>query len=293
MRPHVPRARVIDYLRAALPDLAAAGSTLGQDATLARACLEIMRLRTRSSLVFDLQIPIEMRNTPFPAMVLLPLLTTTIGQPISGDALSVHIRVSKDAGRTRIAITRQGTESNPVADSQAVLAIRDRLENPVRWPPISTYRGPSGARPQGCDRDHKPAASTIALAFVLSSIALSWSYVFNTFFERWESRQPVRGRSLARRIVHGIGFEGGLVFILVPVMALWLDTSILHAFMANLGIMAFFFLYAVASPGRLIGVFGLPESAVKQGWHSHPSEQVVDAIHVDSSAMHPRNPRRN
>jgi len=109
----------------------------------------------------------------------------------------------------------------------------------------------------------KPPSSTMALALVLSSIALSWNYVFNTFFERWELRQSVRGRSFARRLAHGIGFEGGLVVILVPVMALWLDISLANAFMANLGLLAFFFFYAIAFTWIFDRVFGLPQSAAK------------------------------
>ena len=111
----------------------------------------------------------------------------------------------------------------------------------------------------------KPPISTIGLAFVLSIIALGWNYVFNAIFERWESRQSVRGRSFTRRLVHGIGFEGGLVVILVPVMALWLDISPLNAFLANLGLLAFFFVYAIAFTWAFDRVFGLPESAVKHG----------------------------
>ncbi len=91
----------------------------------------------------------------------------------------------------------------------------------------------------------EPPNLILGLAFVLSSIALGWNYVFNTLFERWEARQSVRGRSLARRLVHGIGFEGGLVVMLVPVMALWLNTSALNAFLANLSLLVFFFVYAI------------------------------------------------
>lgn len=110
----------------------------------------------------------------------------------------------------------------------------------------------------------EPAASTLGLAFVLSSIALAWNYVFNALFERWESRQSVRGRSLARRLVHGLGFEGGLVVMLVPVMALWLNTSAQTAFLANLGLLAFFFVFAIVFTWAFDRVFGLPESATKQ-----------------------------
>lgn len=107
----------------------------------------------------------------------------------------------------------------------------------------------------------QPASSTFALAVVLSSIALTWNYVFNLLFERWESRQVVRGRSFARRLAHGIGFEGGLVVILVPVMAYWLEISAMNAFIANLGLLAFFFFYAITFTWAFDRIFGLPASA--------------------------------
>lgn len=109
----------------------------------------------------------------------------------------------------------------------------------------------------------KPPMSTIGLAFILSGIALGWNYVFNALFERWESRQSRRGRSFTRRLAHGIGFEGGLAVILIPVMALWLDISALKAFLANLGLLAFFFIYAIAFTWTFDRMFGLPESAAK------------------------------
>lgn len=111
----------------------------------------------------------------------------------------------------------------------------------------------------------KPATSTLGLAFVLSSIALAWNYVFNALFERWEARQSVRGRSFLRRLAHGAGFEGGLVVLLVPVMAFWLEISFFDAFLANLGLLAFFFVYAIAFTWAFDRVFGLPESAMQRG----------------------------
>jgi uncharacterized membrane protein len=108
----------------------------------------------------------------------------------------------------------------------------------------------------------KPASSSFLLALVLSTIALCWNYVFNAAFERWESGQAVKGRSFARRLAHGAGFEGGLTLILVPVMAVWLDTSFLTAFVTNLGLLAFFFLYAIGYTWAFDKVFGLPKSAM-------------------------------
>ena len=107
----------------------------------------------------------------------------------------------------------------------------------------------------------KPFATTMALAVVLSAMALCWNYVFNAGFEWWESRQTVKGRSLARRMVHGAGFEGGLTVLLVPVMAWWLDTTFLNAFLANAGLLLYFFAYAIAFTWAFDKVFGLPQSA--------------------------------
>ena len=110
----------------------------------------------------------------------------------------------------------------------------------------------------------KPQASTFGLAVVLSTIALTWNYVFNWIFERWEARHAVGGRSVMRRLAHGAGFEGGLVILLVPVMSLWLDITPMAAFIANLGLLVFFFFYAIVFTWAFDRVFGLPASAVKR-----------------------------
>jgi uncharacterized membrane protein len=103
--------------------------------------------------------------------------------------------------------------------------------------------------------------SSLALTLTMSSIALAWNYGFNALFERWEARQPVKGRSRWRRAAHGIGFEGGLAMILVPVMAAWLGLSWWAALLANLGLLLFFLVYTVVFTWLFDRVFGLPASA--------------------------------
>jgi uncharacterized membrane protein len=100
--------------------------------------------------------------------------------------------------------------------------------------------------------------NALGLALTLSAIALSWNYVFNALFERWEARQAVKGRAWRRRAAHGVGFEGGLSCLLVPVMALWLDITLWQALVANLGILLFFLVYTVAFTWCFDRVFGLP-----------------------------------
>lgn len=106
-----------------------------------------------------------------------------------------------------------------------------------------------------------PADSAFVLSVVMSSIALAWNYVFNSLFERWEARQAAKERSPARRLAHGVGFEGGLALMLAPVMAWWLKISLWAAVVADFGLLLFFFAYTVAFTWAFDKVFGLPESA--------------------------------
>ena len=107
----------------------------------------------------------------------------------------------------------------------------------------------------------RPIGSSLLLASSMSAGGVAWNFVVNHFFGRWEARQSVSGRSWKRRLADGIGFEGGLVLMLVPLMAWWLNTSLLAAFVADLGILAFFFVYAIVFTWGFDRVFGLPASA--------------------------------
>ncbi|KVT54460.1 PACE efflux transporter [Burkholderia ubonensis] len=97
-----------------------------------------------------------------------------------------------------------------------------------------------------------------ALSATMSAIALLWNMVYNTLFERWEATRVQRTRTLGRRIIHACGFEGGLIFILVPVVAWWLDISWFDAFLVDLGLFVFFFCYAFVFQWAFDRVFDVP-----------------------------------
>lgn len=99
------------------------------------------------------------------------------------------------------------------------------------------------------------------LAVAASVIAVLWNLAFNWMFERWESRQAQRGRTVARRIAHAIGFEGGLVLALVPLMAWWFDISLWQALVMDFGLIVFFLCYTFVFNWGFDRVFGLPASA--------------------------------
>ena len=105
------------------------------------------------------------------------------------------------------------------------------------------------------------AGSSLVLSILTATIALSWSFVFNTGFEAWEARQPVRGRSLKRRTAHALLFEGGLVLICIPVMAWWLQVGYLEALVYEAGLIALFIIYTDVFTWGFDRLFGLPASA--------------------------------
>ncbi|AOK20524.1 hypothetical protein WT26_32795 [Burkholderia cepacia] len=97
-----------------------------------------------------------------------------------------------------------------------------------------------------------------ALSATMSAIAMLWNMIFNALFERWEASRVQRTRTLGRRIIHACGFEGGLIFILVPVVSWWLDISWIDAFVVDIGLFAFFFCYAFVFQWAFDRVFDVP-----------------------------------
>ncbi|AOI87669.1 PACE efflux transporter [Burkholderia pseudomultivorans] len=97
-----------------------------------------------------------------------------------------------------------------------------------------------------------------ALSATMSAIAMLWNLVFNALFERWEASRRRRTRTLGRRILHAAGFEGGLIFILVPVVSWWLEISWFDAFVVDIALFAFFFCYAFVFQWAFDRVFDVP-----------------------------------
>ena len=76
--------------------------------------------------------------------------------------------------------------------------------------------------------------------------------------------QTVVGSSLSmglRNAVMGLGALGMLVYSHPGVMVQVLGTSFLTAFVANLGLLVFFFVYAIVFTWAFDRVFGLPQHA--------------------------------
>jgi uncharacterized membrane protein len=108
--------------------------------------------------------------------------------------------------------------------------------------------------------DHD-VASSFWLSVTMSTIAVVWNYLFNSGFEAWERKQSVKGRSWQRRLVHGVGFEGGLAIFFVPLIAWWLSVSWWVALITDASLLFVFFIYSIGFTWAFDRVFGLPDSA--------------------------------
>lgn len=101
----------------------------------------------------------------------------------------------------------------------------------------------------------------VVAGVVSSMIAVAWNLTYNTLFELWEAKQVKRGRGFLRRVAHATGFELGLVIMLVPLFAWWLDITLWHALMLDIGLIVFFLIYTFLFNLVFDHLFGLPASA--------------------------------
>jgi sensor histidine kinase YesM len=90
---------LIDYLRAALPQLRAHSTTLGREAELARAYLNILKKRIGARLTFAIDIPPGLQSHPFPPNLLISLVE---------NAIKHGIEPAADGGRITVEARREG-----------------------------------------------------------------------------------------------------------------------------------------------------------------------------------------
>ena len=100
---------LIRYLRTALPELRSDSSTLGREGELARAYLEIMRLRMGGALEFSIDIPADLAPMSFPPLMLMTLVENAIKHGVAPMGRGrIALRASEASGRVRVTIEDDG-----------------------------------------------------------------------------------------------------------------------------------------------------------------------------------------
>jgi hypothetical protein len=90
---------LIEYLRAALPKMRENSSTVGQEIELARAYLNILKMRMGERLSFAIEAPAELLSLPFPPLMLPSLVE---------NAIKHGLEPQREGGNITISVSRNG-----------------------------------------------------------------------------------------------------------------------------------------------------------------------------------------
>lgn len=88
----------------------------------------------------------------------------------------------------------------------------------------------------------KPLMSAGLLTLAISVTATLWNMLYNVLFDRLQNRVGFQRTPLIR-ILHALGFEGGLILAVVPMAAWWLSIGLVEAFLMEVGLLVFLLPY--------------------------------------------------
>lgn len=101
------------------------------------------------------------------------------------------------------------------------------------------------------------------LSILIAVIAVTINYFYNHVFEMWEKKQISKRRTVMRRVVHAIGFQIVLVMILIPLIAWWMQISLIKAFLLDFSLMVLIPCYTFVYNYLFDHIFGLPSHLVE------------------------------
>lgn len=83
------------------------------------------------------------------------------------------------------------------------------------------------------------------LGFILSIIALVWNYLYNWMFDHLVPGERIH-RNKKTRVVHGLGFEFGMLVLSFPVIMWMLALDFWSVLWMDIGFATFFVIYGIA-----------------------------------------------
>ena len=122
---------LIKYLRAALPQMRESTTNLGRELEMARAFLEINRVRMGSRLQFAIEVPETLKTHAFPPMMLISLVENAVKHGVDPccDSGTITIRAREDEGKLRVSVEDTGEGIKPKKGGGVGLSnIRERLK---------------------------------------------------------------------------------------------------------------------------------------------------------------------
>ena len=101
---------LIHYLRAALPQMRESTTNLGREIDMARAFLEIHRVRMGSRMEFSIDVPDALKCRSFPPMMLISLVENALKHGVDPccECGTIAIRAEELEGRLKVSVTDTG-----------------------------------------------------------------------------------------------------------------------------------------------------------------------------------------
>ncbi|HEX7466259.1 MAG TPA: histidine kinase, partial [Usitatibacter sp.] len=184
---------LIAYLRNALPKMRESVSTVGQEIELVRAYLNILQMRMGKRLAFEIDVPPELMEAPFPPLMLPSLVENAIkhGLEPQREGGKVTIRATEADGTLRMSVLDTGRGFAETLGAGVGLAnIRERLaalygdkgkltlesrephgvEAAIEVPREGTRAATAGAIPMAPEAAPPPAAPQSAAAKALAAM---------------------------------------------------------------------------------------------------------------------------
>lgn len=133
---------------------------------------------------------------------------------------------------------------------------RDRIRHALSFEIV----GLALVTPLGALAFDMPIADIGVVGFAGATIATIWNYIYNLGFDHLMQR--VTGgtqKSIPIRVAHTVLFEVGLLIVLLPFIAWYLDVSLVHAFLMDVSFALFYMGYAFVFNWAYDRIFPLPE----------------------------------
>ncbi|HEX7607241.1 MAG TPA: histidine kinase, partial [Usitatibacter sp.] len=120
---------LIHYLRTALPEIRAESSTVEREIELARAYLEILRIRMGGALEISTEVPPDLAKIAFPPLMLLTLVENAIKHGIAPVGRGrIDLRVVREGGRLQMRVEDDGRGlAEPIGQGVGLGNVRERL----------------------------------------------------------------------------------------------------------------------------------------------------------------------
>lgn len=135
-------------------------------------------------------------------------------------------------------------------------AAADRIRHAICFEAIGVIL----ATPLAAFTFHLPGGDSAVVVIVGASVAMVWNYIYNLGFDHAMSaaRGAVEKTALIR-VLHAVLFELGLLVLMLPAVAYYLDVGIGQALMMDAAMALFYVGYAFVFNWSYDRVFPLPE----------------------------------